>query len=175
MKIGHLLVSCATATLMLQGCVFTRKGLRTSGLGAWPPTSAQCVRNNGVPFYSGTNSIGKELTRLFADPACVAQSNCSGWVEKESHYMPDSNPASNLWNGLSNHSFTALEQNNIGATARSYATGRTPPGKRLYRLTFDQGIAVGSGPSSGRVDAIAYYGRCIADITATANPRQIQN
>lgn len=153
----------AAGLTALQGCIFNQDWERSPGLGGWLPPSSQCVRNNAVPFSSPAQSIGAELTRLFADPACVTQPICTGRVERENYLLPDGNSASEMWNGFSNHFFSIQEQNNIGTTAYNYAMGRRPPGKDLYRLTFDQGIAVGSGPSAGRVFARAYYGRCVKE------------
>jgi hypothetical protein len=157
------------AMLLLQSCVFTRSAARTSGLGVWPPTSAQCVRNDNVPFNSLNVSIGAELTRLFADPACVAQPSCTGWVAHE-HRQLNGPVSGQFWMGPTNHLFTIGEQDTIGSDAHSLALAQTPQGKRLYRLTFVQTVIV--GPSMGVVQATASYGQCVADIIdTTGRPR----
>jgi hypothetical protein len=119
-----------------------------------------------------TNSIGVELTRLHADPACIAQPTCARWVETSNHQVPDYGPASILWDGDNGHSFTTSEQDTIIARARTYALSQVPAGKRLYRLTFTESTSVPdrSGPSHGYVFATAYYGRCIGGIIFTRDP-----
>ncbi|HVQ08631.1 MAG TPA: hypothetical protein VMS43_09370 [Allosphingosinicella sp.] len=161
------IIFLAAAMLFMQGCTIQNGATRTRGLGAWPPSSAQCTRNNPVPFAVMNVSISAELNRLFADPACVAQPTCAGWVARENHQL--SGPVSGqFWMGGTNHQFSLAEQDAIGGDARALAVAQTPSGKRLYRLTFDQ--AVITGGSTGVVQATAYYGQCISDITEPSRP-----
>lgn len=171
----------AGAALLVQGCTIFHSGASTRGqtttaaggnaLGGWPPTSAQCLRNDPVPFDWNGASIGGELTRLFADPACVTQPVCFDWGAKENRPLSGSF-SGQFWMGLSNHQFTTAEQNSIGTEARAVAAAQTPVNKSLIRLTFDQAVIVAGGPSTGVVQARAYYGRCLQFTDDIATPKQ---
>jgi hypothetical protein len=175
----HYLLA-AGAALLLQGCTVSRTAVPTGGplattsLGSWPPTSIQCVRNDPVPFNWNGASIGGELTRLFADPLCVAQPVCFDWGAKENR--PLTGPVSGqFWMGPSNSQFTKADQDSIGQLARSAALAQAPSNKSLIRLTFAQPIIVGGGSSTGVVQATANYGRCLLHGTDTAVPKKAQN
>ncbi len=168
------------AALLLQSCTELRTVVRTgehfttAALGSWPPTSTQCVRNDPVPFDWNGTSVGGEMTRLFADPLCVAQPVCFDWGVKESRQL--TGPVSGqFWMGPSNHPFTTVDQDAIGQLARTAALAQAPSNKSLIRLTFTQTIIVGGGPSTGVVQARADYGRCLLHRTDTAVPRPDQN
>lgn len=170
----------AGAALLLQGCTVSRTAVRTgdqvatAALGSLPPTSTQCVRNDPVPFDWNGVSIGGELTRLFADPLCVAQPVCFDWAVKESRQL--TGPVSGqFWMGPSNHQFTTADQNSIGQLTRSAALAQAPSNKSLIRLTFAQAIIVGGGTSTGVVQATGHYGRCLQHSTDTAVPNQDQD
>ena len=166
MKIRLSLILAVGAVLFLHGCFVTRSGMRASGLGTWPPQSAQCARNANVAFNLMNVSIGGEMTRLFSDPACVSQPVCSGWIGQESRQL--SGPVSGqFWLGPTNHQFTISEQDMIGSDARAAAIGQAPAGKRLYRLTFTQTPI--TGPPQGVVQATAHYGQCVTDIRQTTS------
>jgi len=173
-------ILAAGAVLLLQGCTVSRIAVRsgdqvtTAALGSWPPTSAQCVRNDPVPFNWNGVSIGGELTRLFAEPSCVAQPVCFDWAVKESRQL--TGPVSGqFWMGPSNHQFPKAEQDSIGQLARTAALAQAPANKWLIRLTFTNPIIVGGGASTGVVQAKADYGRCLLHRLDTAVPKQDQN
>lgn len=156
----------AAAFALLQSCVSPQQPASLGTWpGTWPPVSALCPRNNGISFYS----IGGELTSLHAASHCVPQPTCRGWINTEHRQLggPDSGSA---WMGLTNHIFSILDQDSIVNTARASAIAHTPAGKRFYRLKFEQAVIVATGPDSGVVQATAYYGQCISDVTQPHNP-----
>jgi hypothetical protein len=165
----------AALPLLLAACVTGPPGPPGNPI-TWPPTSGQCVRNNAIPFaYSLTVSIGNEMTRLFADPACSTPPTCALWNGFETRSFPTGNPATIIWDGPNNHSFTIVEQDQIGVTARNLAMANRPSGKRLYKITFAEGTLVSTGPGSpGRVFATAYYAICLSDVVDTHIPNQPQ-
>ena len=173
MKTLPLCLLAASTSLLLQSCV-TGPATSPAWPGAWPPVSAQCVRNDPVPFASQFDSIGGELTRLHADPACVPQPTCAGWTSQEHHQLPGPSTGSSEWSGYTNHMFALAEQNAMIANARATAIAQTPPNKQFYRLTFRNDIVVATGPAFGFVFAEAYYGQCIADVTNPHNPTDEQ-
>jgi hypothetical protein len=159
-------VNLLTGTFsLLATAASAQPGPPSGGPVTWPPTSSQCVRHVSVPFYSATNSIGQELTRLYSDPHCSTPPACRRQGGFTTRSFPDAAAASILWDGRGDHSFTRQEQDAIGNTARSYALSRRSAGTQLYKITFSQDVFVEPRlprPAAGRVFATAFYARCLA-------------